>query len=957
MKIIAIRGKNLASLEKEFVVDFTAEPLRTAGIFAITGSTGSGKSTLLDALCLALFDASPRTSRASENIQILDVGGKTINQRDSRNILRRGASEGYAEAEFISLGGDVFRSRWSVRRARNKADGLLQNSEIRLFNLSKNNEEQGLKTELLNKISELIGLSFDQFTRSVLLAQGDFATFLKAKQTEKAELLEKLTGTDIYSRISIAIFEKTKNAETEWNIVNERIKGIDLLPDEQISVLESEKAVIKDETSALKKECESLKDHLKWIEDKERITNEIKRAETDLAFAQKAIEDASKRFGYISQIDSAQEIRDTFGLLKNINKQLSEYKKNLLNTEKQSEANAKMLSDAQKMFSDCEKEQQSLIEKQKEIAPQIIKARELDVQIKAANANVEDSNKEFLAAKASFAKIEKNIADIKNVILQNEKTCSDLENWFATNKNFENIAPRTELLINLATDAQTSSEQIKQNKKTLASNNDILEKNLKQLDDLKQEAEKLKNLLPAEIATLRDKLIDGEPCPVCGSIHHPAVKTADLQRMKEQELKKAKEQNAVQTENLTAEIEKRKNEITRLVAMIENYVLQYAKAYNGLKSDLSAVPGWNEMFERGELNNFLKVKSQEWNNNSEKLIKTREEKSKFSSNLESEDSKLKEASDNLKAKTERFTLFEKTSSQLISEREGVLHGKPADAAEKYFVVQQDIITNKLKKATINKDSFAAKHESLSGTISQIKTTIVQSETKLETLKKDVDKWIEVKKDISFEQLSEILEKDNTWIQTEKQALKALSDKETTTKATLEERRKNLDKHNIAESKPENEEKDTIRNSLAKKNELTDIRNKRNTEIEVILTSNIKAKEHIAGLEKELNEKGALAENWKKLNILLGSATGNKFKEIAQGYTLETLLSYANKHLEELSPRYHLQRIPDTLALQVIDLDMLNESRTIHSLSGGESFLISLALALGLSSLSSNRMKV
>ena len=114
---------------------------------------------------------------------------------------------------------------------------------------------------------------------------------------------------------------------------------------------------------------------------------------------------------------------------------------------------------------------------------------------------------------------------------------------------------------------------------------------------------------------------------------------------------------------------------------------------------------------------------------------------------------------------------------------------------------------------------------------------------------------------------------------------------------------------------------------------------------------------IASFEKELTEKGALSENWKKLNEMFGSADGTKFKVLAQGYTLDALLAYANKHLQELSKRYEIQRIPDTLALQVVDLDMLEEIRTVHSLSGGESFLVSLALALSLSSLSSNRMKV
>lgn len=202
MKILAIRGKNLASLEGEFEIDFTTEPLKSAGIFAITGSTGAGKSTLLDALCLALFDDTPRTSRAKENIAIPDVRDKFINQKDCRTVLRRGTGEGYAEVDFLSLGGEKFRSRWMVKRARGRADGSMQNSEIRLVNLSTDTEQQGRKTELLLKITELVGLTFAQFTRAVLLAQGDFATFLKARQSEKAELLEKLTGTEIYSRIS-----------------------------------------------------------------------------------------------------------------------------------------------------------------------------------------------------------------------------------------------------------------------------------------------------------------------------------------------------------------------------------------------------------------------------------------------------------------------------------------------------------------------------------------------------------------------------------------------------------------------------------------------------------------------------------------------------------------------------------------------------------------------------------
>ena len=957
MKILAIRGKNIASLEREFEICFTAEPLKSAGIFAITGSTGSGKSTLLDALCLALFDASPRTSRASENIPIRDVGDKTINQRDSRNIFRRGATEGYAEVEFMSLGRQTFRSRWSVRRSRNKADGSMQNSEIRLYNLSEKTEVQGLKTELLNKISELIGLSFDQFTRSVLLAQGDFATFLKAKQAEKAELLEKLTGTDIYSRISITIYEKAKSAEADRNAINERIKGIELLPGEQIELLESEKNGIKQELSSLKKECELLASQTKWIEDKERIVKEIKQAEAGLAYTQKAIEDAAGRFGYISRIESVQEIRDTFGLLKNTDKQLTEYTKNLSNTEIQREENTKLLSDSQKALTDCEKELEELLEKQKEITPQIIKARELDVRIKEANANAEDAQKEYSAAKTAFDRIEKNITDIKNALKLCEKTASSLNGWFTENKSYETIVPRTELLIALATDAQTAYEQVKQNNVTLTSNKTLLYANIKKLEQLKQDAERLNSLLPAEIAVLREKLADGEPCPVCGSTHHPAAKAEDMQRMKEQELKKAKEDNAGQTERLANEIEKQKSEITRLSTMIDNYKVQYDKAFQSLSDSLSEMLEWKDFFERTELKEYLKTKANQWNGNLEELTKTQEKINKLTANLENEENNLKEAGETFAAKTERYSNFQKITGQLQTERSDLLHGKPADAAEKYFIDKQKIITENIKKATDNKNNCSAKQESLNGIISRIKADIEQSNEKRESLQIDIENRIKTKDYISYDDLAGLFKKDSAWIQAEKRALSLLTDAETTAKATLTERTKNLEQHNGSIAKPENEENEIVQKSLTEKNLLIETRNKRNTEIEVALSSNIKAREQIKGLEKEFYKKEEFAENWKKLNSLLGSASGNKFKEIAQGYTLDTLLTYANKHLQELSPRYKLQRIPDTLALQVVDTDMLNEVRTIHSLSGGESFLISLALALGLSSLSSNRMKV
>jgi len=241
MKILTIRLKNLASIEGTFEVDFTVEPLRSAGIFAISGPTGAGKSTILDALCLALYDKTPRFAASGESLFLSDVGENQVNQSDVKNILRRGTGEGFAEVDFLGATGRRYRSRWSVRRARSKATGSLQPQTLQVTDLDKEEDLQGTKTELLAQLVSLVGLTYEQFTRTVLLAQNDFATFLKSRESAKAELLEKLTGTEIYSRISREIYTRSKAADEAMNLLKNSISLIELLPEDELQNLQKEK--------------------------------------------------------------------------------------------------------------------------------------------------------------------------------------------------------------------------------------------------------------------------------------------------------------------------------------------------------------------------------------------------------------------------------------------------------------------------------------------------------------------------------------------------------------------------------------------------------------------------------------------------------------------------------------------------------------------------------------------
>jgi exonuclease SbcC len=243
MKILKLRGANLASLADEFEVDFERGPLANAGLFVITGPTGAGKSTLLDALCVALFDKTPRLSdRGGVMIGDEDREELRIPANDVRCILRRGSASAYAEVEFLGKDGRRYRARWSVRRAKNQADGRLQQQELALQELPSQMTVGRTKQETLDAIAERLGLSFDQFRRSVLLAQGDFAAFLKADARERAELLEKMTGTEIYADISRAAHHRARDERHRLLELQSKTALLPLLSKEARASLEGQRA-------------------------------------------------------------------------------------------------------------------------------------------------------------------------------------------------------------------------------------------------------------------------------------------------------------------------------------------------------------------------------------------------------------------------------------------------------------------------------------------------------------------------------------------------------------------------------------------------------------------------------------------------------------------------------------------------------------------------------------------
>lgn len=383
MKILNISGKNLASLADQFMVDFEQEPLASSGLFAISGPTGAGKSTLLDALCLALYDDTPRLAKVVGRSALPDVGKETISAHEKSTLLRRGSADGYAQVDFVGHDGVAYRARWSVRRARTKAAGSLQATAMSLHQLPTLQAIGGTKTEVKAEIVQRIGLSFDQFTRAVLLAQNEFSTFLKTEDNERGELLETLTGSTIYSDISMRAFERAKQEQAILLRLNQRLA--DQKPHNALerAELEQQSSLAQTTLSELIQRQSVLEQQLRWHQEADQLRQHEQRAQQELAARRSEVDDAAVRRAALAQWDTAQSARPLVDAIARINADLSQTLTLQTDTAHQAALAASAQADlaaALRLSADALREADHA---RRAAAPQLDQAKALDTRIEA----------------------------------------------------------------------------------------------------------------------------------------------------------------------------------------------------------------------------------------------------------------------------------------------------------------------------------------------------------------------------------------------------------------------------------------------------------------------------------------------------------------------------------------------------------------------------------------------
>lgn len=1132
MKILRLSLNNLASLAGTHDIHFDQQPLAHAGLIAITGKTGAGKSTLLDAMCLALYNEVPRLKGAAGSLK--DAGGQDISIKDSKNILRRGTTSGFAELEFIALDGKRYRARWEIRRARNKVDGNLkvERSITCLEDQKVLNQKISEATPIIEK---LIGLSFEQFTRAVLLAQSEVGAFLKAKDNERADLLEYLTNSHIFSLVSIKAAEKNSQIKQQRAELENVIGYIQILSEEEIQQLQQQQKELALQLQSLLNTEKLLENEKKWHLERDQLYAEVQGKKEIYDVQLDAVNKSATQQQLLKQLDNFQAIREQFiqharlqplkvQTLKLQSQFMTDFSHLQQQTQQEQTALQQVL-DTQKQF-----EQQRL-----DLKPHLEQALKLDheintvseqykklnaekseislTQVKPFKQSLEEEQNALAALQSQQQQIGFNLSQSDFLQCFDQEPQSILkalhhyaEQYAALNQQHPEILQQPLSVLehqqqHLAqqlqsySEAHANPEQLTQSLKTTQQQKENLRtkliklqqqaQQLQQFNDAEKHIAQLKNNVSIEqtalqtiehniqrlssektaqesafsqlqqvfetqrllhnesVQHLRAQLKPNEACMVCGSQAHPFVEdhtalAQGLLQLQEQQLQQAKQQ----LEQTLAQLQQAQIEHSKRYAVLEQQQLRLQQLQQSNQEQLEQIcldlqqagyvlennslislqkcvglnitqleqqlerqqvleqqqtellDQWRKDLQQSQqlqLNLERRIQLEQriqplmqllperyqnsaaisWQAELQVQLKQRIEQLNTQKRIELSITQAKQKlekielqyqsalarEEHLRKEIEQYIKQGTDLRQQLATLTEQYAGKPYRVAAEWRN-HLDEITQRyaegtqqqrektthaeqtLNQANLKQQQFISELQHIENALAQVQQDIQQWQLKFPTVTtENIEIWLQI--DLNQHQM--IRQTLNNQQQ--------LLEKAKTEWQLLEERYQAHLKH-----QPEHDFS-ALENLLAQlvleKISQQDVLN----ELDAKLRMNANNQSTYAKYQTQIEQVKAEEYRWGRIYDLIGHKEGTKFQKIAQEHHLDILVEYANQQLQPLAPRYQLHRIPDSLSLAIIDLDMNSEVRPVLSLSGGETFLVSLALALAIANMASGSMKL
>jgi exonuclease SbcC len=434
MKITAVRIHNLASIV-DAEIDFTQAPLKEAGLFAITGDTGAGKSTFLDAICLALYTKTARLKGDKGNL--IDFNGDSIKLNDARNLLRRGKWEGYAEVDFLGQDKQHYRARYAIQRTHKKVTGKLKTAEHTLLLLP----EQTLiaeKSHTIKEVENKIGLSFDQFSRAVLLAQHEFAAFLKATGDERAQLLECLTGTDKFSLIGKRIFERDKEQREKLALLQASLTGYTLLSEQELSEKHNTLNNLKQHIAQTKNALATTELNVNWYKQANMLEQALQSATLTQQHATQELDAIAQQSEQAKQAQSAQVIKDNRESYKRLTTQNKAF-----NTQKVALNNIDHAGVINEHTQTLQKQKNDLVtakQKIKHAEPIIVKARELDNKLAMQSQTITNLTLQSEKEQHQLNDLQQQFTHSESILNQTTKRNLQHQQWLTQHSQLKPLA-------------------------------------------------------------------------------------------------------------------------------------------------------------------------------------------------------------------------------------------------------------------------------------------------------------------------------------------------------------------------------------------------------------------------------------------------------------------------------------------------------------------------------------